>query len=364
MDCLIIDEFKSEFDKLVLYLCGMLKVKRNYKYLWSLTPAILVIAGNLLGGWWVSLNVIFSLGILAILENFIHEDKSNDVEESQWLPDSILVLHVLTQLFCLSTMIYSVNHFNYSWIQFLLLGLSVGINSGSSAIVISHELVHRRNVYMRSLGQFLLFSACNIYFYVDHLKVHHKWVGTNLDPATARYNESLYVFFIRSTVGQIKSAFRVESHRLKASGKSTWSPSNYIIGSILLQILLWMILVLFFGPLALIIYLVQGFFANFLLEYTNYIEHYGLTRNEKERVTEVHSWQTDRLTSRFFLIDLSRHADHHYYASKPYHKLKSYENSPVLPGGYISMIYYALIPPVFFRKVNGILGNRTSGVSQ
>ncbi|MBL0342575.1 MAG: alkane 1-monooxygenase [Bacteroidetes bacterium] len=208
---------------------------------------------------------------------------------------------------------------------------------------------------MRRLGQFLLFSTCNTYFYIDHLKVHHKWVGTEMDPATARYNENLYSFFIRSTIGQIKSSFKVEANRLKADGKSAWSFSNYVIGSIALQVVVWCLLVVLFGPMVLFIYLIQGFFANFLLEYTNYIEHYGLTRREKERVTEVHSWQTDRLISRFFLIDLSRHADHHYYASKPYHTLQSYENSPVLPGGYVSMIYYAMFPPLFFKKVNPLI---------
>ena len=61
--------------------------KRNYRYLWSLTTGIFVIAGNLLGGWWVAMNTIFSLGILAVLENFVPDDKSNELEEESWFPD-------------------------------------------------------------------------------------------------------------------------------------------------------------------------------------------------------------------------------------------------------------------------------------
>lgn len=329
--------------------------KRNYRYLWSLTTGIFVITGNLLGGWWVAMNTVFSLGILAVLENFVPDDKSNETEEEGWFPDGLLIGHVVMQVMCLSSMIYSVSHYDLNLIQFLLLGISTGVNSGSSAIVIAHELVHRKSKFMRGLGQFLLFSAGNIYFYIDHLKVHHKWVGTEKDPATARYGENLYAFFVRSTFSQIKSSFKVEADRLKSLGHSAWSPFNYVIGSILLQIILWFTLVLLFGPMVLLAYLVQAFFANFLLEYTNYIEHYGLSRNEKERVTELHSWQTDKVISRYFLIDLSRHADHHYYASKPYHTLKSYETSPVLPGGYVSMIYYAAIPPLFFKKIHALM---------
>ena len=98
--------------------------------------------------------------------------------------------------------------------------------------------------------------------------------------------------------------------------------------------------------------LVQAFFANLLLEYTNYIEHYGLSRNDNERVNEMHSWQSDKVISRFFLIDLSRHSDHHFHAAKPFNKLVSYPESPVLPGGYSSMLLPALIPPLWFSLVN------------
>ena len=52
------------------------------------------------------------------------------------------------------------------------------------------------------------------------------------------------------------------------------------------------------------------------------------------------------------LIDLSRHSDHHFYASKPFNQLASYPESPVLPGGYASMLLPALIPPLWFSLVN------------
>lgn len=329
--------------------------KRNYKYLWSLFPGLVVIAGNLAGGWWVISNFVFSIGILAFLELFIASDTTNETDEPGWFPDGLLLIHVVSQLTCLGTMFWALANHELSLLQQIAMGISTGVNSGGAAIVISHELVHRKSTFMRRCGQLLLFSAGNIYFYIDHLKVHHKWVGTAKDPATSRFGETLYAFFIRSTVQQIVSSYKLEQERLQKEKGFSVRSINYVVGSILLQLVLWVVLYYYLGVMGVVIYLVQAFMANFLLEYTNYIEHYGLARTDKERVTELHSWQTDKLISRFFLIDLSRHADHHYYASKPYQELKSYETSPILPGGYVSMIYYALIPPLFFSKMNPLV---------
>ena len=330
-------------------------MKRNYKYIFSLVPGFMVLIGNFLGEWWVALNIVFSLGLLALLENIVPDDKTNESDEADWFPDGLLVSHVLLQTMCIASAVWSVNHYDFSTVQLLLMAMSVGINSGASAIVVAHELVHRKERMFSILGQYLLFTAGNIYFYIDHLKVHHKWVGTSKDPATSRYGEDVYSFFVRSLLGQIKSAFNVESIRLGNSGHSAWSIRNYVVACTVLLFLFWIIMFLLFGLKVLLVLIVQSLFANFLLEYTNYIEHYGLSRQYNERVTEVHSWQTDKVISRFFLIDLSRHADHHYYASKPYHTLKSYEASPVLPGGYVSMIYYALVPPLFFKKMHPLM---------
>lgn len=330
---------------------------RNYKYALSLTPAIFVITGNLLGGWWIALNTIFSLGVLAILENFVPDDKDNRTDDSQLFPDLLLFVHVVAQVFCLGTLFWSIMNYNYSIVQLVVLCVSVGTNSGASSIVIAHELIHRKNKIFQTAGKFLLFTAGNIYFFVDHLKVHHKWVGTDRDPATSRYGENLYHFFARSTVRQIQSSMKMEVQRLEKENDFKYGWRNYVVTSVLLLIIFCSGLYYFLAIKALFVFVLQSLVANFLLEYTNYIEHYGLSRKENESVTEMHSWQSDKVISRYFLIDLSRHSDHHYYANKPYHTLLSYEKSPVLPGGYVSMIYYALIPPLWFKVVHKRIEN-------
>ena len=337
---------------------------RNYKYFWSLTPGAAVIFGNLAGGWWGMSNFIFSLGLLAFIEWFFPEDKNNPADESAFIPDFILVLHVVMQIAALSTLFYALDHHLFTGWQLFWACLSTGIHSGSSSIVIAHELIHRKESWWQWMGKFLLFSAGNIYFYVEHLRVHHKYVGTRVDPATAKYNESLYGFWIRTSFQQTIGAWKVESERLRKEGKAVFHYNNYILASIFLLAVLVTCLWYFIGVKAVVAFVGQAVVANFLLEYTNYIEHYGLSRKDNERVTEIHSWQSDKAISRFILIDLSRHSDHHYYASKPYHTLISYEKSPVLPGGYASAIYLALIPPLWFHVMNARIADFQKSIAR
>ena len=47
------------------------------------------------------------------------------------------------------------------------------------------------------------------------------------------------------------------------------------------------------------------------------------------------SWDSDSWFTLFALVGLSRHADHHAYAARPYQALRTWEESPKLPYGYI-----------------------------
>jgi alkane 1-monooxygenase len=96
-----------------------------------------------------------------------------------------------------------------------------------------------------------------------------------------------------------------------------------------------------FGPLAAVFFLVQARAAVVLLETVNYIEHWGITRATRA-VTPVDSWDTDNAFTLRTLIGLSRHADHHAQASRPYQALRYFEQSPKMPLGYYGTILLAL----------------------
>jgi alkane 1-monooxygenase len=89
-----------------------------------------------------------------------------------------------------------------------------------------------------------------------------------------------------------------------------------------------------------------------LLETVNYIEHYGLRRKMKdgryERTMPIHSWNSNHPLGRLVLLELSRHSDHHYIASRKYQILRHHEASPQMPTGYPGMMLLSLVPPLWF----------------
>ncbi|MBS3913515.1 MAG: alkane 1-monooxygenase [Bacteroidetes bacterium] len=331
-------------------------MERNLKYMFSLIPGILALAGNISGGWFTLANFIFSLVILGILEVFLGNDRSNGhTAKSDPFPTAILYGHVLLHTAVVASLFYGIFNGKLQGYFILTAALSSAVEAGSGAIVIAHELVHKMNVQSRIAGKYMLAISGNIYFYVHHLRIHHKYVGMARDAATARKGESLYAFAWRTVWEQLVQAWDSEANRLQKVGKTPISFQNEIVLNLLLQFLILCLIGTFCGLTGLLVYFFYIIVANFLLEYVNYIEHYGLIRNADEKVGYNHSWNSDKKVSRFMLIDLSRHADHHFYPSKPYHILNTTENGPVLPGGYASMILPALIPPWWFATMHQAL---------
>jgi len=215
----------------------------------------------------------------------------------------------------------------------------VGGNSGFS-IITAHELIHRRRGLDQSLGRLLLSTVLYEHFFTEHLRGHHVRVGTPADPATARFGERYETFFKRTVPGQFKSAWRLESRRLGDEGMKVWD--RRMLGHRVLQGLIfeWSLVVAvgwFFGVVPAVAYVLQAIMAVRLLEAVNYFEHWGLVRKGR-RVRPEDSWDTHSWFTYYGLIGLSRHADHHAYPSRPYQQLRVWDESPVLPVGYVGLV--------------------------
>jgi len=331
-------------------------MQRNLRYSISFLPAILVITGNLMGNYYTLLNPVFVLGFLAFIEWFLPNIGRNDDTGTTLLPDFWLAGAVIIQLLSLGSLLYGIGEgiLYGQWLIWAVIG--TGLNSGALAIVSAHEMIHRPTKRWVWLGNVQLFTVLNAYFYIDHLRVHHRHIGTTSDHATARYGEHFYRFIVRSILGQFKAALRISANEAVKAGKAAYGLHNHTARATAGHIVLLGVLAAI-HPLWMLAWLAQAVIANVLLEYTNYIEHYGLSRADNERVHAGLSWQSDRFFSRFLLYDLSRHADHHLYGGRPYHLLKHHDASPELPGGYASMIFPALIPPLWFAIVHPKLKN-------
>jgi alkane 1-monooxygenase len=226
---------------------------------------------------------------------------------------------------------------------------STGLNSGISGIVVAHELIHRRKKAWRLAGIWNLLLVNYGHFYVEHLRVHHRLVGTVQDPGTARRGESVYVFILRSIAQQFFAALRVEAKRLGKAGHCRYGLGNFVVLCVLLQACLGLFLYLALGSKGLTAHLRQSAVAVLVNYLVGYLQHYGLARTPPTKITAAHSWQSDRISSRLIFLELPRHSDHHTRASRPYHQLESHEESPVLPAGYLGTLPLLLIPPLWFR---------------
>jgi alkane 1-monooxygenase len=315
----------------------------------------MVLAGNLTGGWWSLSNTVYSMVLLIVFERFTKPDKTPNVIQSSIVPDTILALHVLLHTAAVLSLIYGIHSGILTDAFIWMASVSTGISSGIEGINSAHELIHRRKWMAKAAGIWNLLLVNYSHFFVEHVKGHHRYVGTPRDPATARFNESFYHYFLRTVPAQYKSAVAIESNRLRKINRKGYGAHNLVLQLTLLQIIIGITIFVFTGLIPLLAWLHQSLIAFFLLEYVNYIEHYGLIRKEGMKVNAVHSWQSDMPISRFALIELSRHSDHHVTASKPYYHLVSHAESPVLPSGYFGSFYLALFPAMWFKKVNPVL---------
>ncbi len=323
------------------------------RYLISFLPYAIVLFGNLTGGYWTVGNIVFTLGFLVIIDWIVPEDKQKLANTDGTFPDAVLSSSAVLHTLGVASLLYGV----YSEVlvgKFIwLAAVSTGFAGGQLGITAAHELIHReKSRWMQNLGIWNLFLVNYSHFFTEHRLVHHAKVGTAEDHATARYGESFYAFLVRSVPSQWFSALRTDAQRQRNNGRATYGMGNFTLRATLAQLVFMGGIFAVLGDTVLAAYVVQSISAFFLLEYVNYIEHYGLERHPGERVGKQHAWQSDTLTSRFTLFELSRHADHHMRANKPYYTLDSHEASPTMPAGYFGMFYIALVPPLFFRMVH------------
>jgi alkane 1-monooxygenase len=158
-------------------------------------------------------------------------------------------------------------------------------------------------------------------------------------------------------LGSLRSAWRLESARLRQVGHHPFHVSNHLLQAWGLTVLLFAGLVLWLGVAVLPWLLVQALYAITLLEVVNYLEHYGLLRQKDstggyERCSPEHSWNSNHVVGNILLYQLQRHSDHHANPARPYQMLRHFDNSPQLPSGYASMLLLAYVPPLWFAVMD------------
>tara|TARA_B100001741_G_scaffold292279_1_gene273024 strand:+ start:34 stop:657 length:624 start_codon:yes stop_codon:yes gene_type:complete len=199
-----------------------------------------------------------------------------------------------------------------------------------------------------------------MHFYIEHNFGHHLNVATPEDPATARYKQNVYSFWLTSVFRTYISAWKIQLRLLRVSKRSFFSIKNDMIFYTLFQLLFIALIYYYFGIYLTLLSILMSVISFLFLETINYVEHYGLLRKKEsngryERVKPHHSWNSNHTIGRIVLYELTRHSDHHFKSSKKYQILESIEDCPHLPFGYPTSILISLIPPLWFSVMNPLV---------
>lgn len=317
-------------------------------------PALMMVTGDARALW---VPVVTFYGLAPVIDFFLGEDLSNPPESAvpaldadpyyRWI--TFLLVPVLWAGFIFSA--WFVATYELPWHGLVAMVLITG-SVGGFCINLGHEIGHKNTAVERWLAKIILAPTFYGHFTVEHNRGHHRDVATPTDPASSRMGESIYRFLWREMPGAFVRAWQLEKDRLRLAKQATWSLQNQVLQPALISIALWLTLLVWLGPQILPFLLIASFWANFQLTSANYIEHYGLLRQERspgkfETCQPHHSWNSNHIFSNWALFHLQRHSDHHAHPLRRYQSLRHFDNLPRLPSGYFGMFSIAYLPPLW-----------------
>jgi len=339
---------------------------RDLKYLFAYSVPLSAFVSFESMGLGTFISVIYAFIILPFLdliagnnsENLSKEEKNN--KKTKWIFDVMLYLNLPIVFGLLWLVFTKVQTQEYATYECIGLGLSTGILLATNAINVAHELGHRTPYFERFMSKCLYIPCLYMHFYIEHNFGHHMNVATPNDGATAKYNQTVFSFWITSVTKQYLDAWKCQMKLLKIQNQPFFSMKNDMLWYHLIQPAYLFGVFYFFSFNVMLFAIAIGVVSFLFLESINYIEHYGLVRfktpsGRYERVQPQHSWNSNFNIGRIVLYELTRHSDHHFKSSKKYQLLNSYEQSPTLPFGYPASILLSFIPPLWFKIMNPLV---------
>lgn len=309
----------------------------------------LVIAGNMIGGPAAAMGAVWMLGVGPVLDRVLGSRPRTLGKPTSGAPfKALLYLHTALHVCAIATLAWmAVLGAEWYWLAAAV--VSTGICSGVSGVIVAHELGHTRPKSISArLARMNMFLVLYGHFTEEHNVTHHKHVATTADPASADEGESVWGFVARTVPRQFRDAYALHAKR----GARGWR--NRVVRILFFEVAFVAALTSFSVPAGLA-FIGQAAVAVFLLEYINYVQHYGLRRAEGERQNKMHSWQSERRWSCWTLFNLSLHPAHHLKASEGWWDLQPYEGAPNMISGYYGCFWPALASPLWKRWMKGRL---------
>lgn len=328
----------------------------------TLAPVILLVLAALLGGVWVWLALgymtvfVFALdALVAIVSD--PADPECEFPAANRLSITLALAH------------------------FVLLGLAIWVVSGGSGLGVgerfglffafglffgqvsnsnAHELIHRPQRTCFELGKWVYISLLFGHHTSAHRLVHHRYVGSARDPNSALLGESYYRFARRAWWGSFRAGMRAEA-ALERDGVRMQPYVVYVGGA-----LVFLAIAAQIGGLGgVLAYAGFGFYATAQLLMSDYVQHYGLRREQDENgrlepVASRHSWNSPHWFSSLLMLNAPRHSDHHNHPARIYPALELPQDVPMLPRSLPVMGFVALFPKWWRRMMDARVDRVTS----
>ncbi len=311
---------------------------------------------------WTALLWIIPLWLTVLIDLFSPGAwRNSPYQLPTWAYDGLLYVLAGLQISAIVLLVLMAAQLQWSSFPAAIISLSnlfavkilIGTNSAFCGIVLAHELIHRPQRHLQALGRLLLSLVCYEHFATEHVRGHHRRVGTVHDPATARYGESYEAFWRRTVPAQFKSAWHMENRRLGIISPFKLDARllrHRVLQGLLFELVLVAFIAFGFGLSALAAFLIQAVAAVRKLEAVNYIEHWGLMRSGRS-VSATDSWDTESWFTLNTMVGLARHADHHLNVNSPYQQLQRSQESPKLPYGYFAMVFFTVFMNRYFQQL-------------
>ncbi len=224
---------------------------------------------------------------------------------------------------------------------------------GILGTVPGHELTHRKKKkFDMFVGNWMLAFSWDYTFAIEHVYGHHRDVCLEEDPASAKRGENIYFFVIRASILEQLSGWKLETDRLKRRNHKVLSIHNRMLIGFSRSLVITILAFAFGGIFGMIAFILCAMIAKLFLEAINYIEHYGLVREKGKPVEMRHSWNSNHFLSSIYLCNVTRHSDHHRSTKLNFWELNpTHEDAPLLPYGYLSMLYLVLFTPFLYKKI-------------
>ena len=265
------------------------------------------------------------------------------------------ILWPVTFVFCLWQMFLS----DHLALFEIILMAFVLTTVGQVSFIVGHELIHRRAVWERRLGEVILASVSYPTYASEHIFVHHSLVGTPGDPGSAPKGVSFWRYLPREIRSNFTGAWAFERQRLTRRRLPVWHYTNPFWRYVGVTAAWYVLMYWMGGPWAVLGYVILCTCIIMSMKLINYVQHYGLRRirlpnGRYERVQPWHSWSAAYKLSNWFFFNMQRHPDHHIAPGRRYPLLQHCgpDAAPQLPGTYVEMAGLAVRPRRWFDKMD------------